>query len=328
MPISMRKVFYTYNSETDDFERYYPTPRERLRTLALRLGTGILMGGVLYLAAFYLFDSPTEANLRNENRELKERYSVLSRRLDVSLSVMEDIRKRDDNFYRVMMQMDPVGDTRRFEGLDNQEKYNSIRRITDASIVEEVTRNIDLLDREIYAQSRSFDELKKQVQSAKVQMAHVPQSVPLAPDNFTIASGFGYRRKPGYGVMMFHNGIDLAAKAGTTVKATADGAVAMVGRDAHSGNFVVIDHGYEYTTRYNHLSQISVAEGDQVKRGEVIGKVGNTGRSTGPHLHYEVHFKNEPQNPVDFFFADLTPQQFREMTKTAENSGYVMDYTD
>ncbi len=321
----MRRVFYTYNTETDDFERYYPTVGERLKQIGSRLGLGIAIGIVFYFCAFYLFDSPTETNLREENRELKERYAVLNRRLDVSLRVMEDIRKRDDNFYRVMMQMDPVGDTRRYAGLDNEEKYQELRKMSDASIVEEVNRNMDLLERELYSQSKSFDELRSQAVAAKVRMAHVPQIIPLDYSTATIASGFGYRRKPGYGVMKFHSGMDFAAKPGTPVLATADGTVKDAGQDSQNGNHISIDHGYEYQTEYNHLSQISVKPGDRVKRGDQIGKVGSTGRSLGPHLHYEVLFKGEPQNPVDFFFMDLSADEYKKMIQTADNNGYVMD---
>lgn len=321
----MRRVFYTYNTETDDFERYYPTVGERLKQIGSRLGLGLAIGAVFYFVAFYMFDSPTEANLREENRELKEQYAVLNHRLDVSLNVMEDIRKRDDNFYRVMMQMDPVGDTRRYAGLDNEEKYRELRKMSDASIVEEVSRNMDLLERELYSQSKSFDELRSQAVAGKVRMAHIPQIIPLDYSGATIASGFGYRRKPGYGVMRFHSGIDFAAKPGTPVLATADGTVKDAGQDSQNGNYIVLDHGYEYHTRYNHLSQINVKAGDRVKRGDQIGKVGNSGRSMGPHLHYEVQFKGEPQNPVDFFFMDLSADDYQKMIQTADNNGYVMD---
>ncbi len=321
----MRRIFYTYNTETDDFERYYPSFKDRLRQYGIRLGTGIVIGVLIYVAAFYFFDSPTEANLREENKVLKEQYAVLGRRLDYSLSIMEDIRKRDDNFYRVMMQMDPIGDTRRLAGLDNEQKYREVRKMSDASIVEEVSRNMDLLERELYSQSKSFDELRNQALASKTRLDHTPQLLPIKMENATIACGFGYRRNPGHGKMQFHGGIDFAAKTGTPVYATGDAIVEAAGQNDQQGNNVLLDHGYDYQTRYNHLSQLNVKVGDKVKRGDVIGRVGTTGKSSAPHLHYEVILKGEVQNPFDYCFMDLSPEEYQKILKTADNSGHIMD---
>lgn len=320
-----KKVFYTYNSETDDYERYFPTPRDYLRRLGRWGGAALLIAGLTYILAFYIFDSPTEKNLRRENRELKKEYSLLGQRLENSLKVMEDIRRRDDNFYRVMMRMDPVGDTRRYAGLDNEERYRRLRDMEDASIVEEVTRNMDLLDREIYSQSKSFDELRENAISSRERIAHTPQIMPIASGDYSIASGFGYRRDPVYGVVRFHEGIDLAAKSGTPVYASADGTVFSAESSGNEGNIVEIDHGHDYLTRYTHLGQIAVKEGEKVKRGTLLGRIGISGRSNGPHLHYEVRYKEEPQNPVNYCFMELTPEEYKAILRTADNSGYVME---
>lgn len=320
-----KKVFYTYNSETDDYERYYPTLRDRLITLAKRLGTIATISLLTYIAAFYIFNSPTEANLRRENKDLKKEYSILAQRLDKSLKVMEDIHRRDNNFYRVMMQMDPVGDTRRYAGLDNEERYRKMRGMEDASIVEEVGRNMNLLEHEIYSQSKSFDELRDKATSSRDRISHTPQIMPIATGEYTIASGFGYRRDPVYGVVRFHNGIDLAAKNGTTVHASADGKVLSASNAGKEGNVVVIDHGHDYLTRYTHLGQMAVGEGAEVKRGMPVGRIGISGHSSVPHLHYEVIYKGEPQNPVNYCFMELTPEEYRAIVRTADNSGYVMD---
>lgn len=143
--------------------------------------------------------------------------------------------------------------------------------------------------------------------------------------NYTMSSGYGYRRDPVYGTTKFHSGLDFAAVTGTPVYATGDGVVEYAERRSGYGNCIDISHGYNYTTRYAHLSEILVSSGQEVKRGDLIGKVGSTGKSTGPHLHYEVRFKDEPQNPVNYYFMDLTPEQYAEMIREAENAGHVMD---
>lgn len=140
-----------------------------------------------------------------------------------------------------------------------------------------------------------------------------------------MSSGYGVRRDPIYGSSKFHAGLDFAAKTGTPVFATADGVVTEAGRQSGYGNCIDISHGYNYLTRYAHLSEVLVKPGQEVKRGEMIGKVGSTGKSTGPHLHYEVRFKGEPQNPVNYYFMDVTPEQYAEMVQLAENAGHVMD---
>lgn len=320
-----KRVFYTYNSETDDYERYYPTMRDRLR----RLGTGVLKaaiyGGLVYLAAFYIFDSPTEANLRKENCELKKEYALLGKRLNSALGVMEDIRNRDDNFYRVMMQMEPIEETRRYAGLANGEQYKRFREMDDASIVGEVMRNMDLLDREIYTQSKSFDELKSNALKNREQALHTPQILPLPPGSFTIASGFGYRRDPVYGTMKFHDGLDLAAPSGTVVRSTAKGKVVRASQDRKEGLIAVVDHGNGYQSSYAHLGQLTVKEGEEVDRGSQLGKVGISNSANGAFIHYSVNYHGEPQNPADYCFMELDPEQYQAFVKAAGNSGFVME---
>ena len=156
-------------------------------------------------------------------------------------------------------------------------------------------------------------------------MAHIPSIIPIDVKDYTMSSGYGYRRDPVYGSTKFHAGLDFAEKNGIPVYATGDGTVTVAERKSGYGNCIDIDHGYNYLTRYAHLSEILVSPGQSVKRGDYIGKVGSTGKSTGPHLHYEVRFKDEPQNPVNYYFMDLTPEQYAEMVREAENAGHVMD---
>lgn len=320
-----RNVTYRYNPDTDNFERIYPSFRSRFLRVLLFAGSSLLSGAVLYVLAFYLFGTPTEDSLRRENAMLKSQYNVLNRRLDNSLKIMGDIQNRDDNFYRVMMQMEPMSRSQRFAGLDNEKRYREIQKLPDAGLVKLLTQRLDLFDRQLYAQSISFDQLRIEAGRQKEKIARIPSIIPIDIKDYTMSSGYGYRRDPVYGSTKFHAGLDFAAKTGTPVYATGDGTVEVAERKSGYGNCIDISHGYNYLTRYAHLSEILVAPGQDVKRGDLIGKVGSTGKSTGPHLHYEVRFKDEPQNPVNYYFMDVSPEQYAEMVREAENAGHVMD---
>lgn len=321
----MKTVYYKYNPETDNYERVYPTLKRRMvamsRVLILALILSVAIVGLIFLC----YDSPTEENLRIENRQLKTQYNILSRRLENSLQVMRNIQSRDDNFYRVMMQMDPLSRGQRLAGLDNENRYRELQKMSDAKLITDMTRRLDLLDRCLYSQSLSFDELREMASHQQDKLNHIPSVLPLNIEDYTMSSGYGYRRDPVYGATAFHAGLDFAAQLGTNVYATADGRVAVADWKGGYGNCIDIDHGYNYLTRYGHLSSIAVKEGQLVHRGQKIGEVGSTGKSTGPHLHYEVRFKEEPQNPVNYYFMDITPEAYHQMIRAAENAGHVMD---
>jgi len=321
----VKQVFYKYNPDTDNFERYYPTIKTRLASFARYLIVGGAIGTAFYLIYIFAFDMPTERNLRKENNDLKSQYAILEKRLDNSMKVMEDIRNRDDNFYRVMMQMDPLGNNHQYSGIDSYSKYENIGKLSDSELIGRMNKSLDLLEHQIYSQSVSFDQLKTVAGEQKDKMARIPSILPINIKDYTMSSGYGYRRDPIYGTTKFHAGLDFAAATGTPVFATADAVVVSAERRSSYGNCIDLDHGYNYLTRYAHLSQILVKPGQQIKRGELIGKVGSTGKSTGSHLHYEVRFKGEPQNPVNYYFMDLSPKEYADMIQLAENSGHVMD---
>lgn len=297
----------------------------RLAYLAKTWALAMVIAVAIFMIVFYLFDSPTLENLRRENNQLKTQYAILDKRLENSLKVMSRIQDRDDNFYRVMMQMDPMNNAQRFAGLDNDSRYRELEKLSDAGLVTRLTQSMDLFERQLYSQVQSFDQLKHALGKQNDRIAHIPSILPINVTDYTMSSGYGFRRDPIYGAAKFHEGLDFAASTGTDVFATADGNVSVARRAAGYGNCIDIDHGYNYMSRYAHLSEILVKEGEPVKRGQLIGKVGSTGKSTGPHLHYEVRFKNEPQNPVNYYFMDLSPQQYAEMIQLADNAGHVMD---
>lgn len=320
-----KRTYYIYNPSTDNFERVYPSLADRLSRAGVILLFSLIFGAAIFALVYFGFASEDEVELREENNRLRTQYEMLEGRIDASLKVMDNIRNRDDNFYRVMMQMDPMSVSRRYAGFDYEKSYAGIRTLGDADLIGRLTQMADLLDRRLYSQSQSFDQLRDAAATQKDKMEHIPGILPIHVKDYTMSSGYGVRRDPVYGTRKFHAGLDFAAAMGTPVFATADGVVEVAERKGGYGNCIDLSHGYNYLTRYGHLSEILVEKGQNVKRGELIGKVGSTGKSTGPHLHYEVRFKGEPQNPVNYYFMDLTPEQYAEMIQLTDDAGHVMD---
>lgn len=324
--MSHRKVYYLYNSTTESYERVYPSFRDRLRTWLKNLFEILSLMAVLLIALYYTLDFPREEKLKEENQHLRAQLDELTRRLDLSISVMDAIADRDNNFYRVILQAEPISDARRYAGLDDTYSYTQLSGLDDASLVEEANQKMMMLERQLYMQIQSFDTLRSIAASQQDRIAHIPSIQPISEKDLkTMASGYGYRIDPVYGTGKFHEGMDFSAPVGTSVYATGDGVVKRAGWNSGYGNAIDIDHGYDYLTRFAHLSKIYVKPGQEVKRGDLIGLVGNTGKSTGPHLHYEVRYKGAPQNPVNYYFRDLTPEQYAEMIAMAENASHVMD---
>ncbi|MCM1319222.1 MAG: M23 family metallopeptidase [Muribaculaceae bacterium] len=319
------KAQYTYNPVTDNYERIYPTMRSRLRWLMLILISGALFWGVVLGVLWMCFGFHNETYIVKENNELKNQYKVLESRVNSALTVMEQIRSRDDNFYRVMMQVEPIKLSQRFAGQVPETDYTKLYKLSDKELLSKLNNNLSLLERQIYVQSGSFDELRALAMKQQDKIDHIPAVLPINIKDYTMSSGYGHRVDPVYGGTAFHAGLDFAAPTGTPVYATADGVVEAATRAGGYGNKIDISHGYNYLTRYAHLSKIDVSPGQQVKRGDKIGEVGSTGKSTGPHLHYEVRFKNEPQNPVNYYFLDVSPEEYNAMVNMAENAGHMMD---
>ncbi len=320
-----KNILYRYNPETDNFERAYPSVGSRVLRWIKTGGVAFILAALMFAVVFYCLDSPTEENLRIENRQLRTQFNILNRRMDNSLKVLEHIRERDDNFYRVMMQIEPMGASQRLAGLDNESRYRELEDLSDADLVRQLSRRMDLIERQLLAQVQSFDQLRDAISREKEKMTHIPTIMPVDKRLFTIACGFGYRRDPISGHSKFHEGIDITAAKGTPVLATADGKVATAERKAGYGNYIEIDHGYNYSSRYAHLSELTVKQGDMVKRGQIIGRVGSSGISTGSHLHYEVRYKDESQNPINYLYMDINPEEYEDFTRKGENAGHLMD---
>ena len=322
----MRKVYYIYNPKTRTYDRIYPTVRQRALSILRRLFVGMGLGAGSFIILLLIFGSPSEKELRIENTRLLAQYNVLSHRLDEAMGVMQDIQQRDDNLYRVVLQADPVSDAIRKAGYGGTNRYEQLMDMANAELVMNTTQKMDMLNRQLYIQSKSFDEVVDLCKGHDEMLKCIPAIMPVSnKDLKKTASGYGTRIDPIYNTPKFHAGMDFSANVGTPVYVTGNGRVVETGWQQGFGNTVVIDHGYDYKTRYAHLSKILVRKGQEVIRGEEIAEVGNTGKSTGPHLHYEVLYKGKAQNPINYYFFDLSPEDYDRMTQLAENQGRVMD---
>ena len=261
-----------------------------------------------------------------ENSRLQAQYHILSSRRDESLQVMKGLQQRDDNLYRVMMQADPVADALRTPSYNKTNRYEDLMELPSAKLVVNTTQKMDLLERQLYIQSKSFDEVLALCKKHDEMLECIPAIQPVSnKDLKQTASGYGTRIDPIYKTVKFHSGMDFSANVGTPVYATGNGVVRKAGWEGLYGNCIQIDHGFGYVTRYAHLSKIDVRVGQKVVRGETIGKVGTTGKSTGPHLHYEVMVKGQIVNPVNYYFMDLNADDYDRMVEIAANHGKVFD---
>ena len=239
---------------------------------------------------------------------------------------MQGIQQRDDNLYRVVLQADPVADAVRKAGYGGTNRYEELMDMANADLVVNTTQKMDMLNRQLYIQSKSFDEVVNLFKDHDKMLQSIPAIQPVANKNLKqTASGYGTRIDPIYKTVKFHSGMDFSANIGTPVYATGDGVVKKAGWESGYGKIIIVNHGFGYETWYAHLNDYSVRVGQKVKRGEVIGKLGNTGKSTGPHLHYEVRLKGKAVNPVNYYFMDLSAEDYDKMIELAANQGAVFD---
>ncbi len=300
--------------------------RQRALSILRQLFVGMGLGAGFFLLLLWLLGTPSEKALRIENSRMQAQYKVLSDRLDQALDVMQDLQQRDDNLYRVMLQADPVSDAIRMGGYGNTNRYQDLMDMANADLVVNTAQKTDLLVKQVYVQSKSFDEVVEMCKNHDEMLKCIPAIQPVSNKNLKqTASGFGVRIDPIYQTPKFHGGMDFSANTGTPVYVTGDGTVISADWETGYGNTIEVDHGYGYHTRYAHLSEIDVRRGQRVQRGEVIGKVGSTGKSTGPHLHYEVVVKGQKVNPVNYYFMDLSAEDYDKMIQMAANHGKVFD---
>lgn len=314
----MKKIKYYYNTNTLRYEKVV-TP---LRVKLLRIFGFMSALAVSCLIIISLYNkfvpkaTDKESVLKYEL--MKDNYTTLNSKVKMLQQQMADLEKRDNEVYRSIFEATPFSDSARTKAIEKKKELEKISLMNDNELGKDIAKTLDNITARATYQYQSYATIEQLIKNQDNKLASIPAIQPLSNKELTrIASGFGMRIHPIYGIAKMHNGLDFTAPQGTPIYATGDGIVTTAGAGGGAGNHVIINHGYGYETVYMHMVRIKISVGQKVKRGEVIGWVGNTGASTGPHCHYEVHINGEPVDPVYFFFNDLNAEQYDRLLKMA-----------
>lgn len=323
----MKKIKYYYNTQTLRYEKQVTPLRVTLLRIFAFISTAIVTGLIIVTIAFRFVDSPKEKimKIQLERAEyLNNVYASKYKELDDRLRQLE---KRDNEVYRTVFEANPLPDSSRVRQLERRKEMQILAGMDSEELTAGIANKLSSIYNRLISQEKSYNEIERMVKNKENLLASTPAIQPLSnKDLDRVSSGFGYRIDPLYKTVKFHPGLDFTAPQGTPVYATADGVIEIAGNLGNGyGNHIVIDHGYSYNTLYGHLYKIKAKRGQRVKRGEVIGYVGNTGKSTGPHLHYEVIKRNKHLDPIYFFYNDLTPEQYQLILKLAASRNQSFD---
>ena len=313
----MARIKYYYDTETCKYERVKVGTWDIVLSLLGFLSVATVIAIAMVLVYNTYFESPKEAMLKKENDELKLYYDILNTEMDGAKDMLTALQKRDDDIYRVINEAEPIPQTIREGGIGGTERYRNLLEegLEQEELILGTLRKIEGLKKQMYIQTKSYDEIVALAKTKDKMYASIPAIQPITNKELSrLASGFGRRIDPIYKVRRMHWGVDFSAPRGTPIYATGDGVIKKVKTNYGGyGKEILIDHGYGYVTRYAHLSEFNVKRGQKVKRGECIGYVGSTGKSTAPHLHYEVIKDNKKVNPVHYFYNDLNEEEYQKI---------------
>jgi len=319
----LAKIKYFYNPHKLDFEKVGTS----IWTIVLRvfgfLSASAVAGGIMVFVAYSFIDSPKEKALKRENEQYKQQLKYLNRRVVELNSLLTELEQRDANIYRAIFEADPI-DIK--VGKSNTEKYRNLEGYENSDELIALNQKVDELAAKVQLQSNSFDELNQLAKNKTEFLACIPAIQPISNKDLTrVASGFGYRIHPVFKTHKFHSGIDFTAPQGTPIYATGNGTISFADGGNGYGKHVIINHGFGYSTLYGHMSRVKARPGQKVKRGELIGYVGSTGTSTAPHVHYEVIKGKNKINPINYFFNDLTEEEYQAIRDIASREGQSFD---
>lgn len=326
----MVKKKYKFNPDTLSYERVGISIREKLGKILTYLSSSFALALLIVVIFLNYYETPRSKALKRDNQQLLSQYELMLRDIEKVEKVLEELQQRDDNIYRIIFEADPIPSSVRKAGFGGTNKYSHLENLNNSGLIIETVRKLDILSKEAYIQSKSYDEVLKMALNKEKMLASIPAIMPVANEDLKrTASGWGYRIHPIYKVRKMHYGMDFTAPVGTPVYSTGDGKVIETSGTNRSragfGLLVKIDHGYGYETLYSHLNSFAIKAGQEVKRGDIIGYVGNSGGSTAPHLHYEVHRNGNAVNPQHYYFMDLTPQEYERMIAISTNIGQTLD---
>jgi len=323
----MPKRKYKYNPESLNYDQVQHTFKYKLIRILTQLTALIVVALIVNIVISAFFDTPKEKGLKRENYNLQTQYEIINKQLNLIENTLNDLQKRDSNIYRVIFEAEPLPHSIRMAGYGGANRYKELEGYNNSELIINTAGRIDQLSRRSYIQSKSYDEIISLVINKENMLKSIPAIMPISNNDLKrTASGWGYRIHPIYKIRKFHYGMDFTAPSGTEIYATGDGIVAEVKSSKRGyGNKIELDHGFGYRTLYAHLQGFNVRKGQKVKRGDVIGFVGNTGASTAPHLHYEVIKNNKKINPINYYFNDLSPEEYEKMIIISSNSGQSFD---
>ena len=325
----MSKVKYYYDSENLAYRKIKTRKRIKFGVIILFLLASALFGFLSFIILLNTpyFETPKDRLQTREIEYLRLNYALLNKKMDQLNGVVDAIEDRDNNLYRVYFNKSAIPDSIRKEGFLGKNRYKTLEDYDNSQLVVNTTKRIDVLSKELAIQSKSLDEILKLADAKSDLLAAIPAIQPVRNENLKqMASGFGYRTDPFTKARKMHEGMDFTAKTGTPIYATGDGIVARADNTASGyGNHIVIRHGFGYETLYAHLSKYKARAGQRVKRGDVIGYVGSTGRSEGPHLHYEVHKDKKVVNPPNFYYGNISAVEYVVIAQLANQENQSLD---
>lgn len=316
----MARIKYYYDTETCKYERIRISKWDIFLNALGILTLSLVLSVVIYFVSSKYFESPQVSMLKKENNELLMYYNDMQKDITQMESMVGALQERDDNIYRVIFEADPIPSTIRQAGVGGTDRYRALReeRIEREELVISTFGEIDRLKKQMYIQTKSYDDILQMARNKTEMLASIPSIQPIPNKNLKrLASGYGPRMHPILKVKRMHAGCDFSAPQGTPIYATGNGKISKARRMGDAGNTIIIDHGFGYKTKYFHMSGFTVKAGQTVKRGDVIGYVGNTGLSAAPHCHYEVWKDNKHINPVNFFYSDVSDEEWDKLLELA-----------
>jgi len=323
----MKKIKYYYNTNTLRYEKLEVPLRVKLLRIFGFIAAAVVTAALISYFAFQFIGSPNEKLMRLQNERLRDRYADLNDKAKSLDKQLAELEKRDNNVYRAIFEANPIPDSARAKEIQDEKEIATVEGMANNQLLSSITHTLTTLSSRVKVQNKSYLQIDELIKNKAQLLSHTPAIQPVSNKDLNrIASGFGYRIDPVYKTVKMHAGLDFAAPQGTPIFATANGTVTTAGNKGNGyGNHVIINHGYGYETLYGHMVKVKSNPGQKVTRGEVIGWVGSSGKSTGPHCHYEVHKSGNKIDPVYFFYNYLTPDQFDRLLKQAAASNQSFD---
>jgi murein DD-endopeptidase MepM/ murein hydrolase activator NlpD len=322
----MAKVKYFYDADTLSYRKIEKKKGDYLKRYIFLILGALLIMFIGFVGLSQVLITPAHRADKIELENLKLHFKLIDKRLSESTTILAELQERDNNIYRTYFEANPISDDVRKAGFGGVNRYKALDGFDNSKMIKELTKNVDVLSKQIAVQSKSLDEIVTLAKEKEKMLAAIPAILPVKIQDLTrMASGYKWRMHPILKIRKFHKGMDFTAPVGTPIYASGNGTVIRSARSATFGKVVYIDHGFGYKTIYAHMSKIKAKKGKKVKRGDLIGYVGNTGRSVSAHLHYEVHKNDIALNPINFYYGDLTPEEFLAMQKASEEEGQSYD---